>query len=49
MARGRKAGPSTPAATAPKAGAGKSVAASAQDDTIFETSSKHKGILICEF
>jgi inner membrane protein len=37
MEPSRKAGPSTPSATAPKAGAKNQVAASAQDDGIYET------------
>jgi len=35
--RGRKARPPTPDATAPNRGAGKSIAASAQDDPMYET------------
>jgi hypothetical protein len=37
--RAEKAGPSTPATTAPNAGAKIQVVAFAQDDTIYETSS----------
>jgi enolase len=47
MERSRKADPSTPAATAPKAGAKDQVAASAQADTIYETSSRNNSGPAC--